>query len=190
MRPENEDRILVDDALSLFVVADGMGGRNYGEVAAQLALAAIRNHVDSSRDRPDVTWPFGYDFSLSVGQNRLTTAIRLANRQVWEHSEQARQYAGMGTTVAAVLISRDVGAIAGVGDSRVYLFRGGELVLLTVDDTWVGAMVRQGALDASQVSQHPTRNVLTQAAGARPSGAPDKVSCVLLRYSSEPGVTP
>ncbi|HYM12748.1 MAG TPA: protein phosphatase 2C domain-containing protein [Bryobacterales bacterium] len=166
-RPQNEDRILIDDRLSLFAVADGMGGHSFGEVAAELALAMVRQYVESSHDRADVTWPFGYDFNLTRNENRLLTAMQLANHRVWKRSEETPEYAGMGTTVAAVLVDRNKAAIASVGDSRVYLFRAREMKLLTSDDTWVSAMVRQGTLDPREVAQHPMRNVLTQAAGAR-----------------------
>lgn len=167
VRDQNEDRILIDERLSLFAIADGMGGHSHGEVAAELALMTVRRYVDSSRNRTDVTWPFGYNFNLTVDENRLVTAVRLANRQVWKRSGETSEYAGMGTTVAAVLVTQNKAAIASVGDSRVYLFRAGVLRPLTSDDTWVGAMVRQGSLDPAEVTHHPMRNVLTQAAGAR-----------------------
>jgi len=168
-RSHNEDRILVDKELSLFLVADGMGGHNYGEVAAEMAVAAVRTFIDSSREGPEVTWPFGYDPQRSVDHNRLATAVQLANRRVWERSEQVSELEGMGTTIAAVLVSNDTASVASVGDSRVYLLRDGRLRALTTDDTWVGAMVRQGTLAASEAPHHPMKNVLTQAAGARSS---------------------
>ncbi len=167
IRPENEDRILIDHQLGLFVVADGMGGHNYGEVAAEMALSTICQYVDSSRNGAEVTWPFGYSLELTPDANRLVTAIQLANRRVYKRSEDSPEYAGMGTTVAAVLVTGDRATIASVGDSRVYLFRPGALDLLTSDDTWVSAMVREGALDPREAPNHPMRNVLTQAAGAR-----------------------
>lgn len=166
-RPENEDRVLIDGRLSLFAVADGMGGHSHGEVAAEMALAMMRQYIDSSHDRADVTWPFGYDFNRTRDENRLVTAMQLANHRVWKRSEEILEYAGMGTTVAAVLVNHNRVAVASVGDSRVYLFRADQMKLLTSDDTWVGAMVRQGTLDPGEVAQHPMRNVLTQAAGAR-----------------------
>ncbi len=167
VRTDNEDRILLDERLSLFAVADGMGGHSYGEVAAELALATIRLYVQSSDHRSDVTWPFGYNPGLSIDENRLLTAVRLANRRVWERSEGSPEYAGMGTTVVAVLITGNKAAIASVGDSRLYLLRRSLFGSLTYDDTWVAAMVRQGTLHSSEVASHPMRNVLTQAAGAR-----------------------
>lgn len=182
VRGSNEDRILLDVRLGLFAVADGMGGHSYGEVAAELALAIVRQYVKSSHGRSDVTWPFGYNPNLTADQNRLLTAVRLANRKVWERSEGSAEYAGMGTTVAAVLITGDTAAVASVGDSRVYLFRRGLLQPLTHDDTWVGAMVRQGTLDPSEVAQHPMRNVLTQAAGAR-----EEIEIQILDYTLADG---
>jgi len=167
VRRLNEDRILVEESLSLYAVADGMGGHQHGEVAAEMALGTLDSYIRSARDQEEVTWPFGFDATLSADENRLATAIRLANRRVWERAEASLEHAGMGTTVAAVLVRGDRAAIASVGDSRVYLFRDGRLELLTVDDTWVQAMVRQGALEADQAPGHPMRSVLTQAAGAQ-----------------------
>lgn len=167
MRRQNEDRILVDDRLALFAVADGMGGHSYGEVAAEMALRAMQEYIDASRDGAPESWPLGYSPDLTRDQNRLVTAVRLANRRVWAYSEDNPEFAGMGTTLAAVLVSGGRAAVAAVGDSRVYLFRCGELQPLTTDDTWVGAMLRQGALQPREAARHPMRHVLTQAAGAR-----------------------
>ncbi len=167
VRKENEDRILVDDGLSLFVLADGMGGHSHGEVAAELSISTIRYFIDSSTDGLEGTWPFGYDFGRSLNENRLTTAIQMANQQVWNRSEQSPECSGMGTTVATVRVDGNRAAIASVGDSRVYLFRNNELTLVTIDDTWVGMMIRSGTLRAPEALNHPMRNILTQAAGAK-----------------------
>lgn len=169
VRPHNEDRILADDALGLYVVADGMGGHTHGEVAAQLATDVIEAYIHASRNLQEITWPFGYNFERSPNENRLSTAIQLASRKVYERASQMPEMDGMGTTVAAVLLENGMATVASVGDSRVYLFSGDRLEALTVDDTWVGAMVRQGSLRQSDVAQHPMRNVLTQAAGVRES---------------------
>jgi protein phosphatase len=169
IRTENEDRILLDDRLGLYILADGMGGHTHGEVAAELAVATIQYYIDSSLDRIDVTWPFGYNFTLSLNENRLGTAIQLGNRQVWKRSEQAPEFAGMGTTVVAALLDGGKAALASVGDSRIYLYRGGQLQQLTIDDTWVAAMIRQGTIGSQEALHHPMRNVLTQAAGSRES---------------------
>jgi PPM family protein phosphatase len=167
VRKLNQDRILIDDSVGLFVVADGMGGHAHGEVAAQVALAAIQFYIDTSRDRFDVSWPFGYSFDLSVDANRIATGIQLANRHVRRQAEQQPENEGMGTTVAAVLVSDSTAVVANVGDSRVYLFRSGRLEQLSTDDTWVVSMAEQGLLDPAEAKDHPMRNMLTQAAGVK-----------------------
>jgi serine/threonine protein phosphatase PrpC len=167
VRGENQDRILLDTALGIFVVCDGMGGHQHGEVAAETAMSAVSYYIDASRDRYDVSWPFGYSFDLSLDANRLVTSVRLANRQVWRRAEQNLECAGMGTTVAAALLSYDRVVIANVGDSRVYRHRDGEFIQLTVDDTMLASMVQRGLLTPAEVSTHPMRNVLTQSAGSQ-----------------------
>lgn len=156
----------MDEDLSAFVVADGMGGHKHGEIAAALVCNTVKYYLQCSADRSDVSWPFGYNFDLSVNGNRLTTAIQLANRHVWRRAEQDPEFAGMGSTVAALLSDGVRAVVANVGDSRVYLYRDGELRQLSIDDTWIAEMGRRGGVDAAKLAQHPMRNVLTQAAGS------------------------
>jgi serine/threonine protein phosphatase PrpC len=165
VREKNEDRILIDESLGLYIVADGMGGRSHGELAADLAITTMQHYIGSSRGRLDVTWPFGYNFDLSVDANRMTTAIQLANRQVWKRAEQAPEYGGMGTTIAAVLADGTSMTVGNVGDSRVYLWRG-SLRQLTVDDTWLKAMSGRGTAEVD-MSKYPLRSFLTQAVGSK-----------------------
>jgi len=164
VRSENQDRILTDHSNGLFVVADGMGGHRHGEVAAELAVATLRYYIESSHDRFDATWPFGFDFDLSIDANRMSTGIQLANQQVWKHAQGTPDCAGMGTTVAALLISDDNVVVGNVGDSRVYVFRQGELKQISYDDTYVHALAERGEAPAGD-AQNAMRSVLTQAAG-------------------------
>ena len=167
IRTANQDRILTDHSLCLFVVADGMGGHKHGEVAAELAISTVRYYVESSQDRLDVTWPFGYNFALSADANRLATAIQLANRQVLTQAQQSPECEGMGTTVASILLSGGNAIIGNVGDSRVYLFRGNELKQISYDDTFVNTVALQAGASLKDMENHPMRNVLTQAAGTQ-----------------------
>jgi PPM family protein phosphatase len=167
VRDGNEDRILLNPPLGLYAVCDGMGGHQRGELAADLAIATIQYYLDASRDRFDVSWPFGYNFDLSIDANRLTTAIRLANRQVWRHAEQSLECAGMGSTIAAVLVDGSSVVAGNAGDSRVYVLHDGKLIQISTDDTMVGSMAARGLLSSEQVRTHPMRNVLTQAAGSQ-----------------------
>lgn len=167
VRLNNEDRILLDPDLGIFVVADGMGGHRHGQMAAELACSALRHYLESSSSPSDVTWPFGYNWKLGLNENRLITGILLANQYVWKRSEEDPAYAGMGSTIVAVLINGEEVAVANVGDSRAYLFREQELRQLTIDDTWLNSVMKQGTLDQKAMSKHPMRNILTQAAGTQ-----------------------
>lgn len=154
-RTHNEDRILFDDGLGLYVVCDGIGGRRQGEVAADVAINTLRQYVESSRDPMEITWPYGFNAQLSLSGNRLFTALKLANRQVWRRSEQSLECLGMGTTIAAVLVDPNRTAIGNIGDSRVYLSRGGAVELLSTDDVIIEPYLNQ------------VRAVLTRAAGSQ-----------------------
>ena len=167
VRTENQDRVLTDHSLSVFVVADGMGGHRHGEMAAELAISTIRYYIEMSSDRLDATWPFGYDIELSADANRLSTAIQIANRQIWGHAQQAPECEGMGTTVAAILLSDGVAIVGNVGDSRVYLYRANELRQISLDDSFVSALAQQDGVELEEMSNHPMRNMLTQAAGVQ-----------------------
>ena len=168
VRPRNEDSMLVDPQIGLYAVADGMGGHNAGEVASCLALQTIHSFVVRSAEDPDQTWPFGVDSALDFDGNRLRTAVKLANRLVYRESGTRDQYTGMGTTVAAVLVSDRCAAVCSVGDSRVYLIRGGGIECLTQDQTWVQLLLSQNPnLDASSLAGHPMRHVLTSVVGAQ-----------------------
>jgi PPM family protein phosphatase len=184
VRKMNQDRILLDESLGLYAVADGMGGHSHGETAAELALDTLRYYMDCSRDRFDVTWPFGYNFDLSIDANRLVTAIQLANRQVWRYAEQAPEYSGMGTTLASLLFTGSRTIVGHVGDSRIYLIRGEHMHQLTADDTWISAVLARGLLQPHEAAKHPMKNVLTQAAGSR-----DPLNVHILEQALEPNDT-
>lgn len=165
VRKNNEDRFCVDDQLGVCLLADGMGGHGYGEVAAQLAIEVTHRFLTASRNSLDITWPFGYDHTRTLDENRLVNAIQMANRQIWHAVKEHQQYAGMGSTLIAVAIDNERLIFGSVGDSRVYLLRGGQMRQLSVDDSWVGDQVRSGAIGEQQARSHAMRNVLTQAVG-------------------------
>ena len=173
-RASNEDALLVDPALGLFVVADGMGGHKAGEVAARLAIDTIQEFIAHSGDMRDLTWPYGVRPDLSFEGNRLRTAVRLANTRVLEASEERSDYAGMGTTVVAALAREHRLTFVGVGDSRVYLWQRGTLAQLTEDDSWVATVLaREPGITDTALAQHPMRHVLTSVIGARSDMEPD-----------------
>jgi protein phosphatase len=152
----------------LFIVADGMGGHQAGEVASHLAIEAIRAFLDASSSDRDLTWPYGFNPGLSFNGNRLVTAIKLANRRVYQAGEEQPSYTGMGTTIVAAIIEQSQLSFCGVGDSRLYLFAGGLLTQLTHDDSWVATVLaNEPGVDENTLAHHPMRHVLTNVVGAR-----------------------
>ena len=166
-RPGNEDAYSTRVDLGLYIVADGMGGHAAGEVASRMAIDAIESFIaDTQLPTPEgYGWPVPYDDVLSFEGNRLRAAFLLANRRLSEAMAGDGALRGMATTAAAVLITASASAVAHVGDSRVYRWRGGELLPLTQDHSWVGEQVRAGVLTDDDARRHPWRNVVTRAIG-------------------------
>src|SRR3954454_10436323 len=154
VRANNEDTLLVDD--NLFAVADGMGGHAGGEVASLAAVEALRA-------------AYAQHAHTVSG---LIEAVRIANSAVWDRAAEDSSLRGMGTTVTVVALVEDAGedhvAIANVGDSRAYLFRDGELGMLTDDHSVAEQLVREGRLTPEEAAVHPQRHVLTRVLGMAP----------------------
>ncbi len=150
-RQGNEDNYFVRSPL--FVVADGMGGAQSGEVASEMAVEVFDAGIADGE-------------SPSVGLVRL---IEQANLRIFERSRAESQRAGMGTTVTAAYVGENLVTVAHVGDSRCYLVRDGELQRLTDDHSLVGDLVRLGKLTEEQAESHPQRSVITRALGPEPT---------------------
>ena len=150
-RRHNEDSYV--EAPPLFVVADGMGGAQAGEVASGIVAAAFRRFGDEPG---------------AAGTERLAATIRAANRQIYDRSQIDTQLSGMGTTTTAVLVEGNHLAIGHVGDSRAYRVRDGKLEQLTQDHSLVADLIRSGKLTAAEAETHPQRSVITRALGTDP----------------------
>jgi PPM family protein phosphatase len=148
-RSTNEDAMLVDVALGLFVVADGMGGHKAGEVASALAVETIRGFIAA-----------GAPATTSL----LEDGVRRANEEILAEAGRQTDCAGMGTTVVLAVVTEQRMFFASVGDSRVYLWHTGTLTQLTQDDSWVARVLSEGA-SVADVRQHPMRHVLTKVVG-------------------------
>jgi serine/threonine protein phosphatase PrpC len=161
-RTTNEDAFLVDPDRGLFVVADGMGGHNAGEVASSLAVKTIGEFLAD-----------GTPASLNV----LDEALRQANDHILNVAGEEPDYTGMGTTVAVVYVRDGEAVYAHAGDSRVYLWHEGVLKQLTRDDSWVVAAMNGAGDDVRELEQHPMRHVLTKVVGLRPELQPSVAEC-------------
>jgi serine/threonine protein phosphatase PrpC len=150
-RRANEDSLLA--RAPLFVVADGMGGAQAGEVASRIAVESFQQGL------PDASHP----------ELELAELARAANARIHELSHVNAEQAGMGTTLTAVYVGEQDVAIAHVGDSRAYCLRDSELLRLTDDHSLVDELMRQGRLTPEEAVEHPQRSVITRALG--PEGA-------------------
>ena len=154
-RRANEDAFLA--RAPLFVVADGMGGAQAGEVASATAIEVLAGGI-------------GNDGSL---EQRLSEAVQQANAQIHALSVADEERAGMGTTITAAYIGESNVTLVHVGDSRCYRWRSGTLERLTDDHSLVEEMVRQGQLTPEQALEHPQRSIITRALGPEPVVEPD-----------------
>jgi PPM family protein phosphatase len=150
-RQGNEDNYYV--RAPLFVVADGMGGAQAGEVASEIAVKQFE------RGLPDGQEP----------GEALAGLIRQANEQIHKQARSDAQHAGMGTTTTAAYLTGDTVVVAHVGDSRCYLLRDGDLIRLTRDHSLVDELIRRGKLTEEQAESHPQRSVITRALGPEPN---------------------
>jgi PPM family protein phosphatase len=156
-RATNQDRLLAE--APLFVVADGMGGHQGGEVAASLAVDVFRAH--------------GNLYCATDVEAGLRQLVSEANAKIYETSLTKLEYKGMGTTVIAALVHDDAVTLAHVGDSRAYRLRDGDLEVLTHDHSYVAELVRMGALTPEQAEKHPHASLITRALGTREEVEPD-----------------
>lgn len=164
LRTHNEDCFAVSDRDQLYVLADGMGGHNHGEVASRIAVQSIFDYLDEALDL-DGTLPVGYDPSLLRHSYCLKRSIHAAHDKVLKAIREDGSLLGMGTTVVSSMHYDRVMSIAHVGDSRGYRLRNGRLELLTQDHTWVNEQVVAGYLSEEQAKSHPLKNVVTRALG-------------------------
>ncbi len=170
LRPTNEDCFGIDEHLGLCILADGMGGHNAGEVAARMAVDAVTEYLrlailEGPGQDAGVSWPFGFEPSLSRTGNLLRTAVLMANVQILDAAMSVDGYSGMGTTIVVTLVTNGRLSVAHVGDSRLYLF-GPRLRQLTSDDSWaVRVLAAESSAGRVIPDNHPMRNALTNVVG-------------------------
>ncbi len=173
MRQQNQDSIWyssepVGELPNLFLVADGMGGHVAGDFASRKTVECMVSYLEKAQG--------------GTAENKLYSAVGETNGDIYALSKASPAYSGMGSTlVAAVVWEREL-VVAHVGDSRLYLLRGGGLRQLTRDHSLVEEMLQRGALDAAGAKVHPRKNVITRAMGVEPYILPD-----VARHPLEPG---
>jgi len=165
IRENNEDSLGLAPEINLFVLSDGMGGQASGEVASNLATKTIVTHCREWRENPSLPLIGEPIEGVTETSSRLVSAIRLANRVIYEAAEESAEKRGMGGTVVAAWFSDQRLSLAHVGDSRAYRLRGGELEQLTQDHSFVAEQVRRGLLSEEEAERSSLQNVLLRALG-------------------------
>lgn len=158
LRSHNEDAFGFRAERGIFVVCDGMGGAAGGEIASRLAVDTTIEHFVSHA--PDLS-----------AREALHQAIAAANRVILDRADRDPGLSGMGTTLVALLVQGRFAFIAHAGDSRCYLFRGGNLSRQTHDHSLVDEQMRLGTITQEEAERSPFRSVITRAVGTQPSVA-------------------
>jgi PPM family protein phosphatase len=168
VRSNNEDNFRIIEPLHLFIVSDGMGGEAHGEVASALAVETIANHCKEGVENPSAEYYGDPQTGIGERTRRLSSAVYLANRKIFESAEQNPEQHGMGATLTAAWINGSTLSIAHVGDSRAYLLRSGGLQQLTSDHSLVAEQVRRGILTTAEADESDMQSVLLRALGTHP----------------------
>lgn len=165
VRKNNEDACFVIPSHDVYIVADGVGGNNSGEVASRTAVSEIAEIVNRSQLKSYSTPEEIFGF--------LSEAIDTANGRIYQMGMESETNRGMATTLVLAYIRNDEGYIANIGDSRAYLYRGGELGKITVDHTYVNELISKGLITEEEAENHKQKNVITKALGADRFASPD-----------------
>lgn len=166
-RTTNEDAYFLEDALGLYVVADGMGGHAAGEVASQEAVDAVYGMVKRGiAEVSELVDPL-VEVDAQTACRLMESAVQGATYMVFSMAELDRGKSGMGTTISALLVLGDYAITAQVGDSRIYRIQGDDVEQLTEDHTLIAWQLKQGLITPQEAKRSPHRNVITRAVGNR-----------------------
>jgi protein phosphatase len=173
VRENNEDACFVIPSHDVYIVADGLGGNNFGEVASRTAVSEIAELVNDCNldafNSPEEIFGF------------FSEVIDYTNSKIYHMGIEDESKRGMATTLVMAYINGLEGYLSNVGDSRAYLLRDGEFRQLTVDHTYVNELIRKGLITEDQAETHKQRNVITKALGAEQSVGPDFYSISLCK---------
>ena len=168
VREINQDYYYIpqnDTDLRVYILADGMGGYNGGEVASSLATNSAKKFIESNFENTEKT--------KEALQKLIRDAIEYANFVVFEKSKQEKELEGMGTTLEICLIYNNRAYIGHIGDSRIYRIRKNLIRKITTDHSYVEQLIKEGTITRKEARNHPKKNILTKALGCSPYVEPD-----------------
>ena len=167
-RELNEDFFYIsneNDSLKLYILADGMGGYNGGEIASKLATVSAKGYIESNFDK--------IEHSKEKILELIRNAMEYANMLVHEKSKETKELEGMGTTLEVCLIYNNKAFIGHIGDSRIYRIRKNIIRKITQDHSYVQELVKDGTITKEEAIHHPKKNMLIKALGCTPFVEPD-----------------
>jgi protein phosphatase len=166
-RKNNEDYLMVDEELCLYLLADGMGGHLGGERASQMALNTIKSFFEKNKDitEEEISKLQEFPDNLSLPARKLACAIMAANKVITDESEKNSDLVGMGTTLVAMHGTLGDMYLSHVGDSRIYLLRDGTFKQMTEDHSVYNEEKKRGLLTPEQLDEMPFKKRLVRAIG-------------------------
>lgn len=156
---KNEDYIWINEAVGLYIVADGMGGQEAGEVASEMASITIGEQISQQLQASSAP------LTAERVEPLLLKAIEAANAAVFKAAQAAEQRRKMGATIVVAILSGSNAFISHAGDARAYLIRGGTIMQLTRDDSWSAELEAEGVITKDQAEKHPFGHIVTKAIG-------------------------
>ncbi len=164
-RQHNEDNFILVPDENLFVVADGMGGHSFGEVASSMAVEILADFYRETREDVERTWAFKEDRKKTYDENRFIAGVKLANLKIYERAQSDISKRGMGTTVVGAHVVDDQIFIGHCGDSRAYRFRNGGIEQLTEDHSLLNHYKKEKQLTDEELENFPMKNIILRALG-------------------------
>ena len=167
-RQTNQDFYYISNSendYSLYIVADGMGGYNGGDIASSLATESVRKYIENNFNK--------VQHDKESLKNLIADAVEYANKMVYERAKENEELDGMGTTLEVCLIYNNRAYIGHVGDSRIYRIRNNIIRKLTTDHSYVEKLVKDGTITREEAASHPKKNMLTKALGCTELVEPD-----------------
>lgn len=164
LRDNNQDSFLINEPEQLFLVADGLGGRNSGDIASKLAVKNFEAFVIESREEK-TKWPIKKRSNLTIEENRLLAAAVFSNYKIISKGKKDPSLNGMGAALLGVKIDKDHLVVINVGDCRLYRIRDDTITQLTKDQTLVGEEERKGHITREEAEKHPKKHILSNALG-------------------------
>ena len=164
-RGRNEDSLFVMPQEEIYIVADGVGGQNSGELASTMAVKGIAEYIKSR--------PLRGDENEAELRGYFLDCMRLVNGHIYEAAKQSPANAGMATTAVLLYLNKTTAYFINIGDSRAYIYRDGQIRQVTEDHTYVNELVKGGSITKEEAESHPQKNMITRALGGDDKVLPD-----------------